>query len=588
MYENIQKQIRRWSDVMLKFIKYLKKYSKYIVGVIALTFFDVMTELYLPNLMSMVVDKGIVTGDTAYILSIGLRMLFVALLSTISMIVSSYLSSKVAMGVGRDLRGKLFSHVESFSLAEFEQVGTSSLITRTTNDITQLQQLTIMALRMMMRAPLMLAGGLIMAFSKNRELSMVLLVSMPILVVAVILVGKKAFPLFKNVQIKIDRMNLVLREKLTGVRVIRAFNRVDYEEERFADSNKDLADTALAVERLMITLFPLINLILNFATIAVVWFGSKQVDMGNMFIGDIMAFIQYVMLTMFSLIMFSVIFMVIPRAAASADRINEVLDIEPSIVDEREIKEIGDLETLSFENVEFSYPGAENPTLCDINFQAKIGETVAIIGGTGSGKSALINLLPRFFDVAEGAIKLNGVDIRELSQDDLRSRIGLVPQKAVLFTGSIKDNIRQGKEDATDEEIIHAAKIAQAEEFINELEEGYDSFVAQGGTNYSGGQKQRLSIARAVVRKPEIYVFDDSFSALDFKTDAKLREALEEETTESIVIIVAQRVSTVKDADTIIVLDDGRMAGVGTHQELMKESEVYKEIVRSQYSEEEV
>lgn len=588
MYENIQKQIRRWSDVMLKFIKYLKKYSKYIVGVIALTFFDVMTELYLPNLMSMVVDKGIVTGDTAYILSIGLRMLFVALLSTISMIVSSYLSSKVAMGVGRDLRGKVFSHVESFSLAEFEQVGTSSLITRTTNDITQLQQLTIMALRMMMRAPLMLAGGLIMAFSKNRELSMVLLVSMPILVVAVILVGKKAFPLFKNVQIKIDRMNLVLREKLTGVRVIRAFNRVDYEEERFADSNKDLADTALAVERLMITLFPLINLILNFATIAVVWFGSKQVDMGNMFIGDIMAFIQYVMLTMFSLIMFSVIFMVIPRAAASADRINEVLDIEPSIVDEREIKEIGDLETLSFENVEFSYPGAENPTLCDINFQAKIGETVAIIGGTGSGKSALINLLPRFFDVAEGAIKLNGVDIRELSQDDLRSRIGLVPQKAVLFTGSIKDNIRQGKEDATDEEIIHAAKIAQAEEFINELEEGYDSFVAQGGTNYSGGQKQRLSIARAVVRKPEIYVFDDSFSALDFKTDAKLREALEEETTESIVIIVAQRVSTVKDADTIIVLDDGRMAGVGTHQELMKESEVYKEIVRSQYSEEEV
>lgn len=573
---------------MLKFVKYLRKYRKYVVGVLSLTFFDVIIELYLPNLMSMIVDKGIVTGDTAYIFSIGIRMLLLAVLSTISMIVSSYLSSKASMSVGRDLREKVFTHVENFSLSEFDQVGTSSLITRTTNDIRQIQQLTIMLLRMMIRAPLMLTGGLIMAYTKNRKLSLVLLVAMPILLFAVITVGKKAFPLFKSVQEKIDRMNLVLREKLTGVRVIRAFNRDDYEKERFAESNRDLTETSLTVDRIMISMFPLINLIMNFTTIAVVWFGSKQVDMGNMFVGDIMAFIQYVMLTMFSLVMFSVIFVNIPRAAASAERINEVLDIKPRIIDSVTPKDIGELEELEFEDVTFSFPGAELPTLCDISFKAEIGETVAIIGGTGSGKSTLINLIPRFYDVNKGAIKINGIDIREIRQKTLRQKIGLIPQQAVLFTGTIKDNIKQGKSDATDQEMIHAARTAQAEEFINNLEDGYESSVAQGGTNFSGGQKQRLSIARALVRKPEIYVFDDSFSALDFKTDARLRQALSKETEESIVIIVAQRVSTVKDADTIIVLDNGKMEGIGTHKELLESSEVYGEIVRSQYSEEEI
>ncbi len=573
---------------MLKFVKYLRKYRKYVVGVLSLTFFDVMIELYLPNLMSMIVDKGIVTGDTAYIFSIGIRMLLVAVLSTISMIVSSYLSSKASMSVGRDLREKVFTHVENFSLAEFDQVGTSSLITRTTNDIRQIQQLTIMLLRMMIRAPLMLTGGLIMAYTKNKKLSLVLLVAMPILLFAVTTVGRKAFPLFKSVQKKIDRMNLVLREKLTGVRVIRAFNRDDYEKERFAESNRDLTETSLTVDRIMISMFPLINLIMNFTTIAVVWFGSKQVDMGNMFVGDIMAFIQYVMLTMFSLVMFSVIFVNIPRAAASAERINEVLDIKPRIIDSVTPKDIGELEELEFDDVTFSFPGAELPTLCDISFKAKIGETVAIIGGTGSGKSTLINLIPRFYDINKGTIKINGIDIREIRQKTLRQKIGLVPQQAVLFTGTIKDNIKQGKSEATDEEIIHAARTAQAEEFINNLEDGYESSVSQGGTNFSGGQKQRLSIARALVREPEIYVFDDSFSALDFKTDAKLRQALSKETEESIVIIVAQRVSTVKDADTIIVLDNGKMEGIGTHKELLHSSKVYGEIVRSQYSEEEI
>ena len=573
---------------MLKFVKYLRKYRKYVVGVLSLTFFDVMIELYLPNLMSMIVDKGIVTGDTAYIFSIGIRMLLLAVLSTISMIVSSYLSSKASMSVGRDLREKVFTHVENFSLAEFDQVGTSSLITRTTNDIRQIQQLTIMLLRMMIRAPLMLTGGLIMAYTKNKKLSLVLLVAMPILLFAVTTVGRKAFPLFKSVQEKIDRMNLVLREKLTGVRVIRAFNRDDYEKERFAESNRDLTETSLTVDRIMISMFPLINLIMNFTTIAVVWFGSKQVDMGNMFVGDIMAFIQYVMLTMFSLVMFSVIFVNIPRAAASAERINEVLDIKPRIIDSVTPKDIGELEELEFDDVTFSFPGAELPTLCDISFKAKIGETVAIIGGTGSGKSTLINLIPRFYDINKGTIKINGIDIREIRQKTLRQKIGLVPQQAVLFTGTIKDNIKQGKSEATDEEIIHAARTAQAEEFINNLEDGYESSVSQGGTNFSGGQKQRLSIARALVREPEIYVFDDSFSALDFKTDAKLRQALSKETEESIVIIVAQRVSTVKDADTIIVLDNGKMEGIGTHKELLHSSKVYGEIVKSQYSEEEI
>jgi ATP-binding cassette subfamily B protein len=505
------------------------------------------------------------------------------------MILASYLSSKSAMAYGRDLRQHVFTKVEGYSLDEFSRIGTSSLITRTTNDVNQMQQVTMMSLRMMVRAPLMFIGGLIMAISKNRELSNVFLVSSPILILTIIIVGKKGFPYFKIVQERIDRVNQVLREELTGIRVIRAFNRTDYEEDRFNNANRDLTKIYLKVVRLMSVMMPLLNIILNFTIVAVIWYGSKLIDIGNLEIGDLMAYIQYVMQIMFSLIMVSVMFIMIPRAMASANRINEVLDMEIGIIDREETRDATGLRgVLEFRDVSFKYPGAENPVLCNISFTAKPGETTAIIGGTGSGKSTVISLIPRFYDVSKGAILLDGVDIRDLSQEDLRRKIGIVSQDTMLFTGSVSDNIRFGKEDATDEEVVHAAEIAQAKEFIVDLEDGFDSSVAQGGTNLSGGQKQRLSIARALVRRPEIYVFDDSFSALDFKTDKKLRKALEEETHNSTIIIVAQRVSTIMEADSILVLDNGKIVGQGTHRELLESCKVYREIVQSQLSKEEI
>ena len=574
---------------MIRLFKYLKPYRNQVIGVLILIFLNAMGELLLPNLMSNIVNNGIIKGDTSHILRIGGYMLMVAGLATISMIFSANLSSKAAMGFGKDLREIVFTNVENFSLNEFDKVGTASLITRTTNDIAQVQQVAMMSLRMMVRAPMMLIGGLIMAFSTNRELSKIFLYSAPILIGVITIVGKKGFPLFKIIQERTDKLNLVLREKLTGIRVIRAFDRVNYEKKRFNKANKELTETNLKVARLMGITMPLMNIILNFTTIAVIWFGSKSIDMGSMEIGDLMAFIQYVMLIMFSLIMVSMMFIMIPRAAVSANRINEILDMTSEIKDKDiTIKGGKNLGTLEFKDVSFSYSEAENPALCNISFKATKGETVAIIGGTGSGKTTLINLIPRFYDTNSGKVLVDGVDIRDMKQKDLRSKIGFVPQQSVLFTGSIKDNIKYGKENATDEEVFHAAEIAQATNFITSMTEGFDSYIAQGGTNISGGQKQRLSIARALVRKPEIYIFDDSFSALDFKTDAKLRQALKSETTNSIVLIVAQRVSTVMDADRIIVLDEGRIVGIGNHGELLKSSDVYREIVESQLSEEEI
>lgn len=574
---------------MFKLFKFLKPYWLMIIGVITFTFLNAFTQLYLPNLMGEIVDNGIIQGDISYILSHGGKMLIVALLGAISMILASYLSSKSAMAYGRDLRQHVFTKVEGYSLDEFSRIGTSSLITRTTNDVNQMQQVTMMSLRMMVRAPLMFIGGLIMAISKNRELSNVFLVSSPILILTIIIVGKKGFPYFKIVQERIDRVNQVLREELTGIRVIRAFNRTDYEEDRFNNANRDLTKIYLKVVRLMSVMMPLLNIILNFTIVAVIWYGSKLIDIGNLEIGDLMAYIQYVMQIMFSLIMVSVMFIMIPRAMASANRINEVLDMEIGITDREETRDATGLRgVLEFRDVSFKYPGAENPVLCNISFTAKPGETTAIIGGTGSGKSTVISLIPRFYDVSKGAILLDGVDIRDLSQEDLRRKIGIVSQDTMLFTGSVSDNIRFGKEDATDEEVVHAAEIAQAKEFIVDLEDGFDSSVAQGGTNLSGGQKQRLSIARALVRRPEIYVFDDSFSALDFKTDKKLRKALEEETHNSTIIIVAQRVSTIMEADSILVLDNGKIVGQGTHRELLESCKVYREIVQSQLSKEEI
>ncbi|WP_374019801.1 ABC transporter ATP-binding protein [Paenibacillus thiaminolyticus] len=574
---------------MMKLFRFLKPFRLPVAFVLGLVFFQSLAELYLPTLMSDIVDIGIVSGDTAYIWKMGGWMLLVAAGGTLCAIGGSYLSAKVASGFGRNLRRRLFTHVENFSLQEFDKIGTASLITRTTNDITQVQQVLVMILRMMISAPMMCIGGIIMAVSKDAKLTLVLAVVIPVLALAIFAVASKGVPLFKAMQKKLDKLNLVLRENLTGIRVIRSFNRINHEQQRFNEANAGLTSTALKVNRIMASMMPIMMITLNFSTIAIIWFGSIRIDNGNMQVGALMAFIQYAMQIMFSVIMVSIIFVMIPRASASAARINEVLSMEPEIHDPAQPKRTsGRRAHIQFDNVTFSYPGAEMPALSNISFETGPGEMTAIIGGTGAGKSTLISLIPRFYDIESGSIRVNGVDVREWKQEELREKIGLVPQKAVLFTGTVTDNIRYGKEDATVEEVKHAADIAQATDFISHMPEGFDSPIAQGGSNVSGGQKQRLSIARALVRRPEVYIFDDSFSALDFKTDAKLRAALRPETRDAAVLLVAQRVSTVMDADRIIVLDEGQIAGIGTHHELMETCPVYREIVSSQLSEEEI
>ncbi|GIP40454.1 multidrug ABC transporter ATP-binding protein [Paenibacillus sp. J31TS4] len=574
---------------MKKLFRYLKPYRFPIGFVLILIFLQSLSDLYLPTLLADIVDHGIVLGDTPYIWRIGGLMLLVAAFGAICSVAAGYLSSRVSAGFGMRLRGEMFRHVENFSLQEFDKIGTASLITRTTNDITQVQQVLTMMLRMMISAPMLCIGGILMAVSKDAKLSLIFVAVIPILALAIFTIVSRGMPLFKALQKKLDRLNLVLRESLTGIRVVRSFNRIEHEKRRFGEANRDLTDTATKVNRIMAAMMPVMMLIMNFSSIAIIWFGSIRIDNNHMQVGDLMAFLQYAMQILFSLMMVSMMFVMIPRASASATRINEVLDTVPDISDPAEPKRgDGRRGWLAFENVTFHYPGAEKPALERISFEARPGEVTAIIGGTGSGKSTLVSLIPRFYDVTEGSVRIDGVDVRELSQAELRAKIGYVPQQAVLFSGSIAENIRYGKEDATDEEITHAAEVAQAADFISEMKDGYDSVIAQGGTNVSGGQKQRLSIARALVRHPEIYVFDDSFSALDFKTDAKLRAAMRRETTEATVLIVAQRVSTVMDADRIVVLEDGAIAGMGTHRELMESSQVYREIVASQLAEEEI
>lgn len=574
---------------MLKLLRFLQPYRLFIAAVFILVFLQSLSSLYLPTLMSDIVDHGIVNGDTQYILKVGGFMLLVAIGGMLCSIGASFLSSQAAVGFGRILRANLFSHVEAFSLHEFDKLGTASLITRTTNDTTQIQQVLIIMLRMMISAPLLCIGGIVMAVSKDATLSLVFVVMIPVLVAAIWLIAGKGIPLFKIMQLKIDKLNLVLDENLTGIRVIRALNRQKHEQQRFEGANRDLMDTAITVNRIMAALMPVMMIVLNFSTIAIVWFGSIRIDHGDMQVGSLMAFLQYAMQIMFSLLMLSMMFVMIPRASASAVRINSVLDMAPDMKDvEQGLRADQRRGYVEFRDVTFSYPGAEKPALNNISFSARPGEVTAVIGGTGAGKSTLISLIPRFYDVDSGAILVDGVDVREMKQEDLRAKIGLVPQKAVLFSGSVAENIRYGKADASDEEVRHAADVAQASEFITAMADGFDAMISQGGTNVSGGQKQRLSIARALVRRPEIYVFDDSFSALDFKTDAKLRRALKPEIVDSTVFIVAQRVSTVMDADQIIVLDEGKMAGIGTHHELMQSCSVYREIVSSQLSMEEI
>ncbi|MGI6620226.1 MAG: ABC transporter ATP-binding protein [Bacillota bacterium] len=605
---------------MRRFYQYLKPFALQVFFVLVLVLLQSLAQLALPSFMADIVDKGLARGDTELIWRTGGRMLLVALVGTVCGIVSSYLSARVSAAYGRDLRGTVFAHATSLSLYEFDKIGTASLITRTTNDVSQVQAVVLMSLRIFMTAPMMLIGGIILAFSREPKLSMLLVAILPVLALVIYVVSKKVLPMFKLLQAKLDKLNLVLREGLTGVRVIRAFDRIDYETRRFDEASKDHMQTALKVYRLMAGLMPLMNLTINFVTIGIIWIGSRRIDAGYLELGGLMAFIQYGLHILMSLIMVSMIFVMLPRASASAARINEVLDSTPEMKAVAESHNASASETghpqceagpqqhetgqmqcearqglrqairglVEFRNATFSYPGAEQPALSDISLVARPGEVTAIIGGTGSGKSSLINLIPRYFDPDHGSILIDGTDIRDIPREVLRQHIGLVPQQSVLFSGTVADNIRYGKQDATDDEVRWAAEVAQALEFVNRLPEGFESRIARGGTNISGGQKQRLCIARALVRRPRIYIFDDSFSALDFRTDAKVRAALRREAKDATVIVVAQRVSTVMDADNIIVLDDGKVVGEGTHRQLLDTCEVYREIVRSQLSEEEI
>ncbi|MFX3619070.1 MAG: ABC transporter ATP-binding protein [Sporolactobacillus sp.] len=578
---------------MVRLARYMKPYG-WAAGIsIFFVFLQSLANLYLPTLMSDIVDTGIVKGDMPYIYKMGLYMLLVTLLAGAFTAIANYLASKVATGFGRDVRNSMFAHVESFSLKEFDQVGTSSLITRTTNDIVQIEQVFMMMLKMMAMAPLMSIGGIIMAVSKDAKLSLVLVVAVPLLILIIAILGKIAIPIFKQIQKKLDRMNLVLREQLTGVRVLRSFNRQVYETQRFDLANKDTTDISIRINKIMAAAMPLMMLIMNLATVAIVWFGGLRISSGQMQVGDLMAFIQYAMQIMFSVLMGAMMFIMIPRAQVSAQRVNEVMAIHPDIQENGARKNESaavknQAAGIRFQDVTYRYPGAENAAVSAITFTALPGETTAIIGGTGAGKSTLLNLIPRFFDVESGSVAVDGVDVRDWALDDLRRQMGYVPQKVQLFKGTIAENIRYGASQATDEEVQEAARVAQADGFIREMEKGYDAPVAQGGRNISGGQKQRLSIARALARKAKFYLLDDSFSALDYRTDAKLRAELAKMTKDATVLIVAQRVSTVLHADKIIVLDDGVIVGSGTHDELMSSSTVYQEIVASQLNKEEL
>ena len=573
---------------MIALYRNLKPFRLSIALVIVSMLGAIIMELFLPTLMAELVDVGIVNQDMGYIVKTGAWMLVCALLSMILTVFVAYQTSKIAHGFSRDVRRKLFVHVEGMSLQEYDRFGTASLITRTTNDIRQVQDVTAMILGMMLRAPMMLIGGIILAVSRDATLSMIFLGSLPVLALLILLISRKAIPLFGMLQKKTDRLNLLLRESLTGMRVVRAFNRVNYERSRFNEANEDYRDTAIKVNKLMAYLFPIMIIVMSFTNIAIVWFGGIRIDQGVMQVGNLMAFLQYAMMILFSLIMMSMAFVMIPRAQASARRINEVLQLETSIKEPATPeKAAGKGGVLEFNDVTFRYAGAEKPAIHGVSFQAMPGQTTAIIGSTGAGKSTLLRLIPRFYDAEEGSIRVDGVDVKEMSLKELRMRIGYVPQKAALFRGTIQDNVKFGNGELSEAEVLAALESAQALEFVQEKEGGLESEVSGAGGNLSGGQKQRLSIARALARKPDIYLFDDSFSALDYRTDANLRKALKKITGDATILIVAQRVSTVMDADQIIVLHDGGIAGIGTHEELLANNEIYGEIVRSQLSEEE-
>ncbi len=568
--------------------KYLRPYSTPIAFVIVLLFIQAIANLYLPELNADIINNGVAKGDTDYIIQTGGLMLVVTFALMIAAIVAVYWSARISMGFGRDVRSAIFRKVETFSLVEVNQFGAASLITRNTNDVQQVQTLVLMALNMMIIAPIMMVGGVIMAFRQDPPLTAILLVIIPIMVTLIAVVMRRAIPLFQAMQKKIDRINLVMRETLAGVRVIRAFVRTRHEEERFDVASRDLMDTGLRVNRLFAITMPALMLIMNLSTVAVLWLGAYRVDSGEMPIGNLTAFLQYISLILFSMMTAVIMFVMVPRAAVSGGRIAEVLDTVPSIWDPEAPVSPARGGQVEFRDVTFGYPGADEPVLRGISFTASPGETVAIVGSTGSGKSTLINLLPRFYDATGGSVIVDGVDVRTMDRQDLWKRIGMVPQRAFLFGGTIASNLRYGHDDASDDEMWRYLDIAQGRAFVEEIPEGLEAPITQGGTNVSGGQRQRLAIARALAKRPEIFVFDDSFSALDFRTDARLRAALARELSNATVIIVAQRVGTILHADRIVVLEDGSVAGIGTHDELMRTCETYREIVLSQVTEEEV
>lgn len=558
------------------------------LGAVIFMVIQITSDLYLPTLTSDIIDKGVTKGDTSYIMHVGLIMIGISLIGIVASVFNTLIASREAQKLGKRLRSEIYEKVEFASHTEFEKIGTASLITRTTTDVNQIQMVSQMFLRLMINAPITLIGASVLAYSRDPELTKIFLYIMPALIIIVGGIMYFAVPLFKSLQLKTDKLNLVFREGLTGVRVIRAFNQTIFEEKRFDDANKDYTQTAIKVNTLMSFLLPIVTLIISITNVSIVWFGGHNVAEGSLEVGTMMAFMTYAMQILMSFMMMTMIFIFVPRAQASAVRINEVLDLKNDIENKNEVKELTGDKNLLFHDVEFSYPGAEKAAITQIDVSVKSGETLAIIGGTGSGKTTLINMIPRFYDVTKGSLKVNNQNVKEVDQVSLRDRIGFVPQKAVLFTGTIRSNMLYGFPEATEDDIWKALEIAQAKEFVLELSEGLDSIVEQGGSNFSGGQRQRLCIARALIKPADIYIFDDSFSALDFKTDALLRKALKESVTESIVVIVAQRISTVVEADTILVLDNGAMVGKGNHQELKETNETYQEILTSQLREEEI
>ena len=575
--------------MLLKLLgRFLRPHWPLLVGVVVFQLAQSLLSLWLPTLNADITDNGIAKGDTNYIVWVGAGMLGVTLVQVACAITAVYFGAKVAMRVGRDLRGSIFQKVGEFSEREVSKFGAPSLITRNTNDVQQVQMLVLMTCTLLVSAPILAIGGIILAMQQDIQLSWLIAVSVPILLVAVGLIISRMVPLFRTMQERIDRVNRVLREQLTGIRVVRAFVREDIETNRFKKANEDVTDTALRAGRLFALMFPIVMLVLNVSSVAVIWFGGFRIQDGSMQIGTLTAFLTYLMQILMAVMMATFMAVLVPRAAVCADRIAEVLDTESSVrIADAPITELDAHGTLEFVDVGFSYPGAEQPVLSDVTFLAKAGQTTAIIGSTGSGKTTLVNLIPRLFDATSGIVLVDGVDVAELDPDLLWSRIGLVPQKPYLFSGTIASNLRYGKPDATDDELWRALEIAQARDFVDAMQDKLDAPIAQGGTNVSGGQRQRLAIARALVKRPEIYVFDDSFSALDTATDARLRQALSRQVSDATMIVVAQRVSTIVDADQIIVLEDGRVVGRGTHDELLQSNETYAEIVSSQLTAEE-